>query len=171
MKITADTSVLIRAAVQDDARQSRQAAKVMQEADLVAVPIPVLCEFVWVLRRGYKRSVADISDAIHRLMDGANVVMNRPAVEAGLSVLGAGGDFADGIIAYEGDWLGAEEFVSFDSKAVSILQSQGSRARLLSPNYIGVLGLKALTNFADGDLADHSRTAQVTDHSRPEKSA
>src|SRR5215467_3650876 len=132
MKITADTNVLIRAAVQDDAHQARKAAKVLQEAELVAVPIPVLCEFVWVLRRGYKKSVSDISDAIHRLMNGVNVVMNRAAVEAGLSVLDAGGDFADGIIAYEGEWLGAEEFVSFDSKAISILQSQGSRARLLS---------------------------------------
>jgi predicted nucleic-acid-binding protein len=132
MKITADTNLLIRAAVQDDVHQAQRAAKVLQEADLVAVPIPVLCELVWVLRRGYKKSVPDISDAIHRLMNGVNVVMNRPAVEAGLSVLDAGGDFADGIIAYEGDWLGAEEFVSFDSKAISILQSQGSRARLLS---------------------------------------
>jgi predicted nucleic-acid-binding protein len=132
MKITADTNVLVRAAVQDDAHQARRAAKVLQEADLVAVPIPVLCEFVWVLRRGYKKSVSDISDAIHRLMNGVNVVMNRPAVEAGLSILGAGGDFADGVITYEGDWLGAEEFVSFDSKAISILQSQGNRARLLS---------------------------------------
>jgi predicted nucleic-acid-binding protein len=132
MKITADTNVLIRAAVQDDVHQAQRAAKVLEEADLVAVPVPVLCEFVWVLRRGYKKSVPDISDAIHRLMNGANVVMNRPAVEAGLSVLNAGGDFADGIIAYEGDWLGAEEFVSFDSKAISILQSQGTRARLLS---------------------------------------
>ena len=50
MKITADTNVLVRAAVQDDAHQARRAAKVLQEADLVAVPIPVLCEFVWVLR-------------------------------------------------------------------------------------------------------------------------
>lgn len=132
MKITADTNVLIRAAVQDGVHQARRAAKVLQEADLVAVPIPVLCEFVCVLQRGYKKSVPDISDAIHRLMNGVNVVMNRPAVEAGLSVLDAGGDFADGIIAYEGDWLGAEEFVSVDSKAVSIPQSQGSRARLLS---------------------------------------
>jgi predicted nucleic-acid-binding protein len=57
--------------------------------------------------------------------------MNRPAVEAGLAVLDAGGDFADGVIAYEGDWLGAEEFVSFDSKAVSVLKSQSTRARLL----------------------------------------
>jgi predicted nucleic-acid-binding protein len=132
MKITADTNVLIRAAVKDEVRQAQRAAKVLQEAELVAVPIPVLCEFVWVLRRGYKKSVSDISDAIHRLMNGVNVVMNRAAVEAGLSVLDAGGDFADGIIAYEGEWLGAEEFVSFDSKAISILQSQGSRARLLS---------------------------------------
>ena len=132
VKITADTNVLVRAAVQDDPHQARLASKLLQESNLVAVPVPVLCEFVWVLRRGYKRSVVEIADAIHRLMNSANVVMNRPAVEAGLAVLQAGGDFADGAIAYEGDWLGAEEFVSFDSKAVSILQSQDSRARLLS---------------------------------------
>ena len=132
MKITADTNVLIRAAVQDDPQQARQAAKVLQEADLVAVSVPVLCEFVWVLRRGYKKSVSDISDAIRRLTTSANVVTNRPATEAGLSVLDSGGDFADGVIAYEGQWLGAEEFVSFDAKAVSVLQSHGSRARLLA---------------------------------------
>lgn len=131
MKITADTNVLVRAAVQDEPQQARRAAKVLQEADLVAVPIPVFCEFVWVLRRGYKKSASDASDAIRKLMKGAHVIMNRPAVEAGLSALDAGGDFADGAIAYEGNWLGAEEFVSFDSRAVSILRSQGSRARLL----------------------------------------
>jgi predicted nucleic-acid-binding protein len=132
MKITADTNVLVRAAVQDGAQQAKRAAKLLQEADLVAVPVPVLCEFVWVLRRGYKKSTADIASAIHRLINSANVVTNRPAVEAGLSVLEAGGDFADGVIAYEGNWLGAEELVSFDSKAVSVLQVLGSRARLLS---------------------------------------
>src|SRR5215813_7626671 len=132
MRITANTNVLVRAAVQDEPHQARRAAKVLQEADLVAVPIPVFCEFVWVLRRGYKKSASDVSDAIRRLMKSAHVIMNRPAVEAGLSALDAGGDFADGVIAYEGNWLGAEEFVSFDAKAVSLLQAQGSRARLLS---------------------------------------
>jgi predicted nucleic-acid-binding protein len=132
MKITADTNVLVRAAVQDDPRQARHAAKLLKEADSIAVPVPVLCEFVWVLRRGYKKSSSEISDAIQRLINSANVVMNRPAVEFGLSVLDAGGDFADGVIAYEGEWLGAEEFVSFDSKAVSVLQARGTRARLLS---------------------------------------
>ena len=132
MKVSADTNVLIRAAVQDDLHQARRAAKILAEADLVAVPVPVLCEFVWVLRRGYRKSATDVSDAIRRLMRSPNVVMNRTAVEAGLSALDAGGDFADGVIAHEGEWLGAEEFVSFDSKAVSLLQAQGSRARLLS---------------------------------------
>ena len=132
MKVTADTNVLIRAAVQDDLHQARRAAKILAEADLVAVPVPVLCEFVWVLRRGYRKSATDVSDAIRRLRRSPNVVMNRTAVEAGLSALDAGGDFADGVIAHEGEWLGAEEFVSFDSKAVSLLQAQGSRARLLS---------------------------------------
>jgi len=104
----------------------------MQEAELIAVPVPVLCEFVWVLRRGYKKSVSDISKAIQRLTKSANVVVNRPAVEAGLSVLDAGGDFADGVIAYEGNWLGAEEFVSFGAHAVSVLRSQSTRAHLLA---------------------------------------
>jgi len=132
MNVTADTNMLIRAAVQDDLHQARRAMKVLAEADLVAVPVPVVCEFVWVFRRGYKKSAADVSDAVRRLMSSANVVMNRTAVEAGLSALDADGDFADGVIAYEGEWLGAEEFVSFDSKAVSLLQAQGGRARLLS---------------------------------------
>ena len=132
MKITADTSVLVRAAVQDDAHQARRAGRVLQEADLVAVPIPVLCEFVWVLRRGYKRSAADVARAIRRLINSAHVVTNRLAVEAGLSVLEAGGDFADGVLGYEGNWLGAKELVSFDSKAISVLEALGSRVRLLS---------------------------------------
>jgi predicted nucleic-acid-binding protein len=131
MKITADTNVLIRAAVQDDPYQARKATKVLREAELVAVPVPVLCEFVWVLRRGYKKSASEVSEAIHRLTKSVNVVVNRPAIEAGLAVLDAGGDFADGVIAYEGNWLGAEDLVSFDANAVSFLQSQDVRARSL----------------------------------------
>ncbi len=57
--------------------------------------------------------------------------MNRPAAEAGLAILDAGGDFADGVIAYEGVWLGGEVFVSFDKRAVKLLDTQGAAARLL----------------------------------------
>jgi predicted nucleic-acid-binding protein len=65
-------------------------------------------------------------------MNGANVVVDRPAAEAGLAQLEAGGDFADGAIAFEGSWLGAEVFVSFDKEAVELLKAQGQSARFLS---------------------------------------
>jgi predicted nucleic-acid-binding protein len=46
-------------------------------------------------------------------------------------VLKAGGDFADGLIAYEGNWLGGGTFVSFGKLAVSLLSAQGKQAMLL----------------------------------------
>ena len=132
MKITADTNVLVRALTGDDARQSRIAEAELADADVVALTLPALCELVWVLSQGYKVPSAEIAEAIRRLMNGANVVANRPAVEAGLALLDAGGDFADGAIAYEGSWLGAEAFVSFDRRAVKLMEAQGETARLLS---------------------------------------
>jgi predicted nucleic-acid-binding protein len=132
LKIVVDTNVLLRDALHDDPAQAPTAAKVLQTAALVAIPVAVLCEFVWVLRRGYKKPASEVSDAIRRLLRSTNVVTNRPAVEAGLELLEKGGDFADGAIAYEGLWLGAEEFVSFDMQAVSLVRSQGRKARLLS---------------------------------------
>jgi predicted nucleic-acid-binding protein len=133
MKITADTNVLVRAIAGDDARQSKLAQAELAKADLVAVALPALCELVWVLSQGYKIATPEIAEAIRRLVDAANVVVNRPAVEAGLAMLDAGGDFADGVIAYEGSWLGAHTFVSFDRKAVKLMDAQGEAARLLSP--------------------------------------
>lgn len=132
MKITADTNVLVRALVGDNARQSRAAQAELARAELVALPIPALCELVWVLAQGYKIPPADIAEAIRRLINSANVAVNRGAAEAGLDALAAGGDFADGVIAHEGKWLGAEIFVSFDKKAVKLLKAGGNAARVLS---------------------------------------
>jgi predicted nucleic-acid-binding protein len=124
--------VLLRDALRDDPRQTPIASRTLQRAELVVVPTPVLCEFVWVMRRLYKRSAAEIALSIRLLMSADNVELNRPAIEAGLELLEDGGDFADGVIAYEGHWLGAQEFVSFDKLAVSLLKSRGKRARLLA---------------------------------------
>lgn len=132
MKVTADTNVLVRAITGDDERQSKIAQAELANADVVALALPTLCELTWVLSRGYKIDSADIAEAIRRLANGANVVVNRPAVEAGLGLLTAGGDFADGVIAYEGRWLGADTFISFDAKAVKLMEAQDESARLLS---------------------------------------
>ena len=132
MKITADTNVLVRAITGDDEQQSRVAQAELSNADIVALALPALCELVWVLSQAYKIPSADIAEAIRRLMNAANVVVNRPAADAGLTMLDAGGDFADGIIAYEGSWLGAELLISFDRKAVKLMEAQGESVRLLS---------------------------------------
>jgi predicted nucleic-acid-binding protein len=132
MKITADTNLLVRAVTGDDRRQSRVAQAELANADVVALALPALCEFVWVLSQGYGIPSAEIAETIRRLTNSANVVVNRPAAEAGLVLLNAGGDFADGVIAHEGSWLGADIFVSFDKKAVRLMEAQGEPARLLS---------------------------------------
>jgi predicted nucleic-acid-binding protein len=132
MKITVDTNILVRAIVRDDQKQARTASRILKEADLIAVPLPCLCEFVWVLRRVYNFGQQDISAALETLLNASNVVVNRPAVDAGLAVLNEGGDFADGLIAYEGNWLGGETFVSFDKRAVSLIARQGQQAKLLT---------------------------------------
>jgi len=89
VKITADTNVLV-------------------QAELVAVPLPVLCELVWVLRR-----------------------VDRSAVGVGLQLLAAGGDFADGVIAYGGRQLGSEQLVTFDQEAARLLAAVGEPVILL----------------------------------------
>jgi predicted nucleic-acid-binding protein len=131
MKVAVDTNVLVRALVGDDPAQARIATEVLTDAELIAVALPCLCELVWVLLRVYRFQGADAAAAIRALLAAANVEMNRPAAEAGLRVLEAGGDFADGAIAYEGNGLGGETFVSFDKKAIALLTAQGQSARLL----------------------------------------
>ena len=131
MKVSVDTNVLVRAVVRDDPAQADVAATLLIEADLIAVALPCLCELVWVLIRIYGFQQADAARAIRALIADAKVVVNRPAVEAGLQMLDAGGDFADGVIAYEGNWLGGEVFISFDKKAVALLKIQGQSTRLL----------------------------------------
>ena len=131
VRVTADTNVLIRALTGDDARQSEIAKAELAGASLIALPLGALCEVVWVLSRGYRIAPKQIAQTLRRLIDSANVAVNRPAAEAGLVLLEAGGDFADGVIAYEGRWLGGEDFISFDRKAVELLQARGEAARLL----------------------------------------
>ncbi len=132
MTIAVDTNILVRAAVRDDVHQAKVAANILRNEESIVIPIIALCEFVWVMRQGFKMPATEVARSIRALVDSDNVVTNAPAVEAGLEVLDKGGDFADGAIAYEGRWLGAQEFVSFDKQAVTILRSQGQKARLLS---------------------------------------
>lgn len=131
MKIAVDTNVLVRAAVGDDRAQAEAAMRIMARAEIVAIGISCLCEFAWVLRSVYGYRAPDVAKAMSVLLAAENIETDRQAAGAGLAMLDVGGDFADGVIAYEGRWLGAETFVSFDKKAVEMITSQGQAARLL----------------------------------------
>jgi predicted nucleic-acid-binding protein len=131
MKVAVDTNVLVRAAVRDDKEQTEAATRIMARAEMVAIAVSCLCEFAWVLRSVYGYRASSIAKAIRLLLAAENVETDRQVAEAGLAMLDGGGDFADGVIAYEGKWLGAETFVSFDKKAVEMLTSAGVSARAL----------------------------------------
>lgn len=132
MKIAADTNVLVRAIVEDDARQARLAQAALNNAEIVALTNTALCELAWVLSTNYRISRVDIESAIRTLISAANTEVDRPTIEAGLAMLQAGGDFADGIIAYEGGTMGADTFASFDKKAVRRLEQLQQNALLLA---------------------------------------
>jgi predicted nucleic-acid-binding protein len=131
MKVAVDTNVLVRAAVRDDKEQTEAAMRIMARAEMVAIAVSCLCEFAWVLRSVYGYRASSIARAIRLLLAAEKVETDRQVAEAGLAMLDGGGDFADGVIAYEGKWLGAETFVSFDKKAVDMLNQQGQPARVL----------------------------------------
>ena len=131
MRIIADTNVLLRAFIDDDPAQGQIARVSLTEADAVVIGRHALCELAWVLRHSYKFPKSQIADLMRELRDKENVVTDHPAVEAGLAAMDAGADFADGVIAYEGRWLGGETFVSFDKRAVAAIVTQGHEVRLL----------------------------------------
>ena len=131
MKIVVDTNVLVRVFAKDDEVQNRLAVEALEAAEAVVLTLPMLCELVWVLASGYRASRAEIAAAIRGLLTTQNIECRQPAVEYGVAVLEAGGDFADGVIVYEGRELGAEVFASFDRKAAKVLAARGEAVRLL----------------------------------------
>ncbi len=130
MKITVDTNILVRSIVRDDKRQAAAADRLLKSAGLIAVTLPCLCEFVWVLLKLYGVPRKDVAAAIRAVLAVGNVKADRAAAEAGLVVFEEGGDFADGVIAHEGNRLGGQTFVSFDRQAVKLLHRAGLSSRL-----------------------------------------
>jgi predicted nucleic-acid-binding protein len=128
MKVTADSNVLLRIILEDDVRQAKAAQALVRKAEAVIVSPASLCEVVWVLSRAYRRENAEIYAALRLLLSVGNVITDRQTVEAGLAVLQAGGDFADGVLEHAGETLGAASFASFDRDAVKVLKQLGKQA-------------------------------------------
>lgn len=126
MIFVADTNVLVRLFAKVDNPQQVAAAKhLVAHATKVVVPTVVFCELVWVLLS--EKNAADVAKDIRVLLQLQNLVASEDEVLAGLRLMDAGGDFADGVIQYTGSKLagGRSTFASFDRGAVKRLSESG----------------------------------------------
>ena len=96
----------------------------MEKSEAVVVTNHAVCEMVWVLRSRYGVSRSGVAATIRGLLDTRNVVLDASAMNAGLTTLEAGADFADGVIAHEGRWLGRGD--------LCLLRQESGRGRLRS---------------------------------------
>ena len=69
MRLTADTNLLVRIVTQDDAAQARIAFDLLSAAEQVVLPLPCLCELVWVLRKFYGFTSDDLAIAVRAVTD------------------------------------------------------------------------------------------------------
>ena len=125
MTVAVDTNVLVRYLTWDDLAQARAAARVIESGETIAISTVVLCELVWVLRRAYRLSAAEIADAIQEIIESRNVAADRPAAETGLDLLRRGGDFADGVIRHDAERARCRHVATFDREFADLLGSAG----------------------------------------------
>jgi len=104
--IAFDTSLLVRIAIGDDARQ-KQAALALLESDTVLIPKTVLLELEWVLRSRYRLTRKEIHTFLHYLIESERIVVEgEGSARRALEFFTLGADFADALhLASAGDTL------------------------------------------------------------------
>ena len=131
MIVIADTNIIIRLLVRDDESQFKAVSDLFRNAEEIIIPTTVYCEVAWVLSASYRIRKVKLLETLRKLLASKKISVREDEIEAGLSMMEEGGDFADGVIAAEGDLLGGTEFVSFDQQAVKLLKAQKRKVRLL----------------------------------------
>lgn len=115
-----DTNVLVRFLVNDDRRQSEQAAELIREAVTKGAPlfIPdiVLAETVWVLGRSYKFTKNEIANVIERILCTKELRFSSPGLirSALKSYIHGQGGFSDYFIKEQSFAEGCDRVVTFD---------------------------------------------------------
>ena len=118
--IAADTNVLVRLLVEDDAVQAAKAKRFFDRAASdkrqVWVSDTVLVELVWTLGRAYARDRTEIARALRALAMNATVVIESvEAVRHATALYDAGpADFADCLLAVKAQAAGCDQLVTFD---------------------------------------------------------
>ena len=115
-----DTNILVRYIVQDDARQSAAAERVIEDAlrdnEQLYICLVVLCEFVWVLSSGYDQAKPQIVAKLDEILSTPEFsIQQDPLVRAALRSWQHGrGDFSDYLIGELNRAADCRETVTFD---------------------------------------------------------
>lgn len=125
-----DTNVLVRYVMQDDARQSPRANRLIEAltADEPGfVPLVALVELVWVLGSGYQLSREQLAAVLERLLRSKELVIDRAdlVMQALVRFSSGAADFADALIERVAAAAGCDATFSFDAGAV---KSAGMKA-------------------------------------------
>ena len=119
--IGVDTNVLVRLFIVDEPQSSKSKAFFAARSpdDPGYVPLVVIAESAWVLRRKYKQGVEQICRVMQSILDSDDfVVQERHVVEwAVANYLHSSIDFADLLIARTSELAGAKNTATFDQNA------------------------------------------------------
>lgn len=118
-----DTNVLVRYIMQDDAKQSLKATKIIEALDAVEnsgyVTLVSIIELVWVLSASYELTRAQVAQALDSLVQAKQIkIESADQVIRALRVFKIGkSDFSDCLIERSANSAGCEETVTFDVNA------------------------------------------------------
>lgn len=118
-----DTNVLVRYIMQDDAKQSPKATKIIEALDGIEqsgyVTLVSIIELVWVLGVSYELTHAQVAQALDSLLRAKQLkIENADQVIRALRVFNAGkSDFADCLIERSANSAGCEKTITFDVNA------------------------------------------------------
>ncbi len=116
--IGVDTNVLVRAYLEDDKKQSKEAQQFLKEAaqeNSLFISSYAILEFVWVLKvKGYNRK--KIHEAVTSLTDSYGVIISQRDIvlEAITKYLNGKADFGDYMILVDGEKNKSHKLKTFD---------------------------------------------------------
>ena len=117
-----DTNVLVRYITRDDPGQERAASRFLESARTRSKPIfvnvIVLCELVWMLRRTYEYSRAEVAAVIGQVLTTEQIVVEGADLAwlALSDFKGSKADFADCLMGRKNLRLGCDATATFDGR-------------------------------------------------------
>ena len=117
-----DTNILVRYIMQDDAKQSPKANRLIESLDadnLGFISTVSVIELFWVLSSCYGLSNAQVTQALETMLRAKSFVIERPEQVAKAISMFKGGktDFADCLIQCSAKEAGCTETMTFDVSA------------------------------------------------------